>query len=240
MYLSSPHETGPLAGHISIDHYVAALGDPNMRMFVMSRDPAMLEDALNYTIRYEALLLGATEQTQPAVLDPASYVCDYKGRKKENIRAVEVHQDTKQRDLERSLEAQKALNDENQRKLAKEQRQMDTWRTWNDEQTPLQNRQPQSDQYDWRQSSQANSGGQQGDTRQYASSYRENQVADAVPTPQDTQMATLTTCKVRTSATTVEGRDTSLDFANSHNDPVGQKYISNPHRRRPPIRPASS
>jgi len=45
MYLASPHETGPLVEHISIDHYVPALGDPNMRMFVMSRDPVMLEDA---------------------------------------------------------------------------------------------------------------------------------------------------------------------------------------------------
>jgi len=67
MYLASPHETGPLAEHISIDLYVAALGDPNMRMFVMSKNPVMLEDAYNYSTRYEALLLGATEQTQPAV-----------------------------------------------------------------------------------------------------------------------------------------------------------------------------
>jgi len=50
MYLASPHETGLLAEHISIDFYVAVLGDPNMRMFVMSRDPVMLEDALNYFI----------------------------------------------------------------------------------------------------------------------------------------------------------------------------------------------
>jgi len=177
MYLESPHETGPLAEHNSIDHYVAALGDPNMRMFVMSRDPVMLEDAL-YSIRYEALLLGAIEQTQLAVLDPASYVYDDKGRKKESIRAVEIHHDTKQRELERSLETQKALNDEKQRKLSEQQRQLDMWRTWNDEQTRLQTHniaqynQPQSAQYDWRQSSQGGGGAQHGDTRQYASSYR--------------------------------------------------------------------
>jgi len=91
MYLASPHETGPLAEQISIDHYVAALGDPNMRMFVMSKDPVMQEDALNYSIRYEALLLGTTDQGQPAILDPASYVYDDKGRKKDSIRAVEIH-----------------------------------------------------------------------------------------------------------------------------------------------------
>jgi len=50
MYLASPHETGPLSEHISIDIYVAALEDPNMRMFVTFRDPVMLEDALNYSI----------------------------------------------------------------------------------------------------------------------------------------------------------------------------------------------
>jgi len=82
MYLANPHETGPLAEHISIDFYVAALGDPSMRMLVVSRDPVMLEDALNYSIRYEALLLGATQPTQLAVLDPASYVYDDKGRKR--------------------------------------------------------------------------------------------------------------------------------------------------------------
>jgi len=71
MHFASPHETGRLAEHISIDHYVAALGDPNIRMFGMSRDPVMLEDALNFSIRYEAPQLGATEQIQPAVLDPA-------------------------------------------------------------------------------------------------------------------------------------------------------------------------
>jgi len=49
MYLASPHETGPLAEHISIDLYVAALGNPNMRMFFMSKDPVMLEDAYNYS-----------------------------------------------------------------------------------------------------------------------------------------------------------------------------------------------
>jgi len=80
MYLANPHETGPLAEHISIDHNQAALGDPNMHMFVMSRDPVMAEDAMNFSIRYEALLLGAIEQTQQAVLDPASYVYDDKGR----------------------------------------------------------------------------------------------------------------------------------------------------------------
>jgi len=66
MYLASPHETGPLAEHLSIDLYVVALGNPNMRMFVMSKDPVMLEDAYGYSTRYESLLLGAPEQTQSA------------------------------------------------------------------------------------------------------------------------------------------------------------------------------
>jgi len=141
MYLASPHETGPLAERISIDHYVVALGNPNMCMHVMSKDPVMLEAVVNYSIRYKALLLGLTQQAQhtaqSVVVDPASYVYDDKGRKKESIRAVEIHQD-KQRELERSLEAQKALNDENHRRISDQQRQLDSWRAWNDEQTRLQ------------------------------------------------------------------------------------------------------
>jgi len=129
MYLAIPHETGPLSEHISIEHYVAALGDPSMRMHVFSRDSVMLEDALNASVRYEALLLGITEQApytaESAVLDPASYVYDDKGRKKEIIRAVEKHQE-KQRELERSLEAQKALNDENKLRRSDQQRQLDS------------------------------------------------------------------------------------------------------------------
>jgi len=131
MYLASPHETGRLAERISIDYYIAALSVPKMRMHVMSRDPVMLEDALNYSIRYEALILGTTEQAphtvQPVVLDPSSYGYDDKRRKKESIRAVEIHQD-KQRELKKSLEAQKTLNDKKQRKILDQQRQLDSWR----------------------------------------------------------------------------------------------------------------
>jgi len=148
-------------------------------MFIMSRDPVMLEDALNYSIRYEALLLGATEQTQAAVLDPASYVYDDKVRKKEpSVQAVKVQQYTKQQDLERSLATQKTLNDESQHKLAEQQTQLDQsrtqldqWRGRKDEQTRVSG-QAQPAHYDWRQSNYASSGGQQGDTRQYRSSYR--------------------------------------------------------------------
>jgi len=177
-------------------------------MFVMSRDPVMLEDALNYSIRYEALLLGSTEQTQSAVLDPASYVYDDKGRKKESsVQAVEIHQDTKQRDLERSLEAQKALNDESQRKLAEQQRQLDQWRTWNMNRHDriVRPRRPST------------TGGSQAKRTVEANKatpdnthphIEENQVADAVHTPQDTHRATPAIRRVRISSTTVEVRDT--------------------------------
>jgi len=55
--------------------------------------------------------------TQPATLNPASYVYDDKGRRMEGVRSVEVVPD-KQREYERNMEAQKALNDECQRKIA--------------------------------------------------------------------------------------------------------------------------
>jgi len=163
MYLASPHETGPLAEHISIDFFVAAICDPNMRKFVMSCDPVNLEEALNHSTRYEALLLGATEKTQAAVLDPASYVYDDKGRRKEpSVRAVEVQQYTKQPDLEKNLATQKTLNDESQRKLAEQQTQLDQCRAWNDDQTRLSS-QAHPAHYDWRQSNYASGGGQQGE-----------------------------------------------------------------------------
>jgi len=80
---------GPLAERISIDNYVAAHIDPNMLIYVMSKDPIMLEDALTYSIRYEVLMQGIEENaphtTQPGELNPASYVYDDKGRKKKSI-----------------------------------------------------------------------------------------------------------------------------------------------------------
>jgi len=129
---------------------VAALGDPNKRMFVMSKDPVMLEDAYNYSTCCEALLLCATEQTQPAVLDPASYIYDKKGRKKESIRAVEIHPDTTQRDLEK--------------KLAEKQTQLDARKVWGDDFAQTQHTQPPPTQYDWRQAGHASGGGHQADT----------------------------------------------------------------------------
>jgi len=163
MYLASPHLTGPLAEHISIDLYVAAIADPDIRMFVMSKDPKTLEEALTHSIRYEALLLGSTEQTQPAVLDPASYVYDDKDRKNESVGAVEIHQDT----VQRNLETQKTVNADNQQKLADQQQQLDAWMAWNDKVTHLQSNQPQPAQYDWRQAGHASGGGPQSDTRPY-------------------------------------------------------------------------
>jgi len=48
---------------------------------------------------------------------------------------VEVKQYTTQQDLEKSLAMQKTMNDESQRKLAEQQRLLDQWQAWNDEQT---------------------------------------------------------------------------------------------------------
>jgi len=222
MYLASPHETGPLAEHISIDFYVAAICDPNMPMFVMSRNPDNLEDALNHSARYEALLLGASESTQAVVLDPASYVYDDKGRRKEpSVRAIEVQQYTKQQDLERSLAAQKALNDESQRKLAEQQALLDQWSAWNTDQTRLSG-QAQPAHYDWRQSNYASGGGQQAE---------EDRDADARHTPHPTRMRTPT--GQPTAATTVEERDTSRESADNAHKPAGQQHIGRHRQPRP-------
>jgi len=49
-----------------------------------------------------------------------------------SVRSPEVVPD-KQLEYERNMEAQKALNDECQRKIADQQRQLDSWRTWTEE-----------------------------------------------------------------------------------------------------------
>jgi len=124
MYLASSHETGPLAEHISIDHYTAALNEPGMRLFIMSRDPEKLEDALTHSLRYEAINLGTPESTHAATLDPSAYVYDDKGRKRviANIRAAEVQPDTQHHD-----NAQTALLG-TQRKLAETEAELVQYR----------------------------------------------------------------------------------------------------------------
>jgi len=75
-----------------------------------------------------------------------------------NIRAVEVHPDTTQRDLEK--------------KLAEQQTKLDAWKVWGDEFTRSQNTQPPPAQYDWRQAGHASGRGHQADTRPYSYSTR--------------------------------------------------------------------
>jgi len=177
MCLASPDEKGKLAEKMCIEAFTSDFADRDMRYDVLSKNPKKLEDALFADVRYEALHEGVTTPQPQVVFDPASYVYDDKGMKKKNVRAVEIHQD-KQRELEKSLEAQKSLNDENQRKILDQQQQLDSWRTWNDKQTRLQASwcaqysQPQTVQQDWRQISQASGGVPQGDTEQYTSTYK--------------------------------------------------------------------
>jgi len=159
MHLASPQDTGALAEHISIDHYTQALNQPSIRLFVMSLDPATLEEALTHSLRYEAINLGSPEPIPTAISDPSAYIYDDKGRKRDiaNIRGAEVQQDTKHHDVTATalLEAQ--------RKIAEREAEILQWRTAWTEQT-------QAASYDWRQEGRANtSGQQQGDHRQYAS-----------------------------------------------------------------------
>jgi len=73
MHLASPHDTGSLAERMSIDHYTQALNEPGIRLFVMSHDPATLEEALTHSLRYEAINLGNPEPTTAAISDPSAY-----------------------------------------------------------------------------------------------------------------------------------------------------------------------
>jgi len=137
MCLASPDENGKLAEKMCIKAFTSAFDNRAVRYDVLSKNPTKLEDALFAAVRYEALQEGVTTPQPQLVLDPASYVYDDKGKKRESVRAVEIHQD-KQRELKKSLEVQKSLNDDNQWKILDQQRQLHSWRAWNDEQTRVQ------------------------------------------------------------------------------------------------------
>jgi len=137
MCLATPDEKGKVAEKMCIEAITSAFDDRAMRYDVLSKYPTKLEIALFAAVRYEALQKGVTTPQPQLVLDPASYVYDDKGKKRESVRSVEVHQD-KQRELVKSLEVQKSLNDENQRKILDQQWQLDSWKTWNDQQTRVQ------------------------------------------------------------------------------------------------------
>jgi len=110
--LASLDEKGKLAEKMCIEAFTSAFADRPKRYDVLSKNPTKLEDALFGAVRYKALREGVTTPQPQLVLDPASYVYDDKGKKKESVRVVEIHQD-KQRELEKSFEEQKSLNDEN-------------------------------------------------------------------------------------------------------------------------------
>jgi len=125
MCLASPDEKGKLAEKKCIEAFMSAFADRAMRYDVFSKNPTKLEDALFAAVRYEALQKGVTTPQPQRVLNPASYVYDDKSKKKKSVKAVEIHQ-YKHRKLEKSLEEQKLLNDENHQKILDQQRQLDS------------------------------------------------------------------------------------------------------------------
>jgi len=83
MCLASPDEKGKLAEKMSIEAFTAAFDDRAMRYDVLSKNPKKLKDVLYAAVRYEALQEGVTIPQPQLMLDPASYVYDDKGKKKE-------------------------------------------------------------------------------------------------------------------------------------------------------------
>jgi len=101
MCLASPDEKRKLAEKMCIEAFTSAFDDRVMTYDVLSKNLTKLEDALFAAVCYEALQEGVTTPKPQLVLDPASYVYDDKGKKRESVRAVEIHQD-KQRELKKS------------------------------------------------------------------------------------------------------------------------------------------
>jgi len=161
MHLACPNETGPLAEHISIDIFTTALNEPEIRMFVMARDPITLESALTNALRYEAINLGNPVSAHAAAANASAFVYDDKGRKRDiaNIRGAEVQEATHHDTVQPTIL-------EIQRKLADREAELAQWHSaWNAEQTRLQT---PTAQYDWRLEGRANTS----DNQQYPSSYR--------------------------------------------------------------------
>jgi len=122
--------------------------------------------------------------------------------------------------------------------MTEQQRQLDMWRVWNDKQKlqsqgTAQYNQPELGQYNWRQCSQGGGGAQQGDTRQYAASYRVDQDGDVAPTAQVTRKETGITHRVRTYAITVEEKNTAVNIVNNHENLAKRPCTCNLHRLQP-------
>jgi len=110
---------------------------------VLNKNPTTLETALHIALRYEALKpshsapQGAPPTESPKGTDVSAFIYDDKGRKKDSLRAHDIHI-APDPNIDAKFETERAPNDEGQRKIIDLQRQLEGWRTWQDEQNRTQ------------------------------------------------------------------------------------------------------
>jgi len=141
--LACPNDASNTAERLAINQFTNALDNDNMRFEVLNKNPDTLETALHIASRYEALKPGQSAPQGLAAAEPlktadmSAYVYDDKGRKKESLRVHELHVAPDPL-TDPKYKVERARNDEGQRKIIDLQRQLEGWRSWQDEQTRTQ------------------------------------------------------------------------------------------------------
>jgi len=142
--LACPNDKSDTSERLAINQFTTALDNENIRFEVLNHNPSKLETALHIAMRYEALKpehsapLGSSSPAGvPRAIDASTFIYDDKGRKKEGLRAHELHVSTTS-EVNPELEIERTRNHEAQRKVIDLQHQLESWRSWHDEQTRAQ------------------------------------------------------------------------------------------------------
>jgi len=128
---------------LAINQFTNALDNKNMRFEVLNKNPDTLETALHIALRYEALKPSQSAPQETTVAEPvkttdmSAYVYDDKGRQKENLRVHKLHVAPDPL-TDAKYEVERARNDEGQKIIIDLQRQLEGWKSWQDEQTRTQ------------------------------------------------------------------------------------------------------
>jgi len=141
--LACPNDVSETSERLAINQFTHALDNENIRFEVLNKNPTTLETARHIALRYEALKPShsapqGTASNEPTKgTDVSTYIYDKKGRKKDSLRAHEMHvvPDT---NSDAKYEVKRAINNEGQRKIIDLQQQLEGWRNWPDEQTRAQ------------------------------------------------------------------------------------------------------
>jgi len=105
-----------------------------MRFEFLNKNPTTLETALHIAMRYEALKTshsapqGASSTEPPKKTDVSAFIYDDKGRKKQSLRAHEIHV-VSNPTVDAKFEVERVRNNEGQQKIINLLRQLEGWRS---------------------------------------------------------------------------------------------------------------